>query len=114
MAKLEFTFEVITQMTLEHEKGAKTSALKEARVKLNPHKPLDKSMYLDGKDLPRKDAMKPITNTLLSGLIAHVRFCAEKGWMKEGDHMNYIMEHMQGMFVQQADIDDTDVLKEDL
>jgi hypothetical protein len=108
MPTQKFTFEVTSQMTLEYTHGATSSSLQDAFFNLRPLKPLDKSIYLDDKRMPRKKALKPITNTLVASLIAHVRASAIKGWMKEGDHMEYIMKQLQGIFVTPGEmIEDT-------
>lgn len=99
MASKEYHFAVISKITLEHEKGAQTSILKRSDLRLEVSGNLDKGQYLDGKSLPRKDALKPITNALVHGLIVHVSNCANKGWMKEGDHMKYIFSELQRAFV---------------
>lgn len=99
MGKNVYHFAAISKITLEHEKGAQTSVLRSTDLRLEISGNLDKSQYLDGKGLPRKDAMKPITNALIHGLIANMRMCAHKGWWKEGDHMKYVMEQLERAFV---------------
>lgn len=59
-------------------------------------------MYLDGKGLPRRDSLKPITNAFIHGLIVNMRMGAAKGWWKEADHMHYVIDQLQRAFVAQS------------
>src|SRR5690554_5415925 len=97
--KTQFHFAAIAKMTLEYTEGEQTSTLVEASVRLEPGKGLDRNVYLDGKGLPRKEAMKPILNTLVTGLITHMRHAAQKGWMSEGEMMRYVIKNLEGAFV---------------
>jgi hypothetical protein len=102
MPKQVFHFCAISKITLEHEKGAPTSVLKAADLRLEVSGNLDRSVYVDGKGLPRKEALKPISNALLHGLIVNIRMGAAKGWMKEGEHMQYVIDQLQRAFVHQT------------
>lgn len=93
-------FEAISRITLNHEKGATTSELVASDLRLECSGNLDKSQYIDGQGLPRKDALKPITNALVMGLILNMRMAAKKGWWKEGEHMQYVIDQLQRAFVQ--------------
>jgi hypothetical protein len=103
MKKRTYHFAAISKITLEHSEGDNSSVLKNADVRLEVSGNLDKSQYIDGKGLPRKEAMKPITNALLHGLIVNMRFCADKGWWKEGEHMQYIIDQLNKAFVHPGD-----------
>jgi hypothetical protein len=99
MPKTQVHFVVISKITLEHELGATTSQLRTCDIRLEVSNNLDRSRYIDGCGLPRKDALKPISNALLQGLIANMRHGAEKGWWKEGEHMQYVTDQLQRAFV---------------
>jgi hypothetical protein len=100
--KNEFHFAAISKITLEHEKGAPTSVLKANDLRLEVSGNLDRSVYIDGKGLPRKEAMKPISNALVMGLITNIRVGAAKGWWKEHEHMQYVVDQLQRAFVAQT------------
>ena len=95
----EFHFAVISKITLEHRKGESTSVLKSSDLRLEISGNLDKSSYIDGRGLPRKEALKPITNSLVMGLITNMRNGAAKGWWKEGEHMEYVIQQLHRAFV---------------
>lgn len=95
----EFHFAAISKITLEHRKGEPTSQLKYNDLRLEVSGNLDKSQYIDGRGLPRKDALKPISNALVMGLITNMRMGAQKGWWKEHEHMQYVIDQLQRAFV---------------
>lgn len=103
MPKNKFHFAAISKITLEHEQGAPTSVLKSSDLRLEVSGNLDKSVYIDSNGLPRKYALKPITNALLSGIITNIRNGAAKGWWSEGEHMKYVVEQLHRMFVEPHD-----------
>lgn len=104
MSKQQFHFAAIAKITLEHEKGSPTSVLKASDLRLEISGNLDRSMYIDGKGLPRKEALKPITNALVMGLITNMRMGAHKGWWKEGEHMRYVIDQLQRAFVHPGEV----------
>lgn len=89
----------ISKITVEHEEGAPTSVLKAVDIRLEVSGNQDRSKFIDGKGLPRKEALKVITQTFVQGLIANVKHGHAKAWWKEGDHMRYIIEQLQKAFV---------------
>lgn len=103
MPKQEFHFEAISRITLEHEKGEASSILKQTDLRLQVSKNLDRSIYIDGKGLPRKDALKPISHALVMGIIVNIRIGAAKGWWKESEHMQYVIDELQRAFVHPTD-----------
>jgi len=99
MPKREFHFAAISKITLSHEDGAASSILKSSDIRLEVSGNLDRSVYIDGKGLPRKEALKPISNALIMGLITNMRMGASKGWWKEHEHMEYVINQLQRAFV---------------
>jgi hypothetical protein len=102
MPKQQFHFCAISKITVEHEKGAPNSVLKACDLRLEVSGNLDRSVYIDGKGLPRKEALKPITNALVHGIITNIRVGVNKGWWKEAEHMQYVIEQLQRAFVAQT------------
>lgn len=99
MPRREFHFAAISKITLSHEQGAVTSQLKSSDLRLEVSGNLDRSVYIDGKGLPRKEALKPISNALVMGLITNMRMGAAKGWWKEHEHMEYVINQLHRAFV---------------
>lgn len=99
MPRNEYHFVAISKVTFEHESGARRSKLLATDLRFEVSENLDRTMYLDKDDLPIKDAIKPITIALVSGLIANIRFGAHKGWWKEADHIRFAIDELQRLFV---------------
>lgn len=97
-------FTAVSRITLEYTEGEKTSILKGTDLRLECSGNMDRSRYIDGAGLPRKEALKPLTNALLHGLIVNMRMGAAKGWWKEGEHMQYITDQLNRAFVTPGDV----------
>jgi hypothetical protein len=102
MNNRDFHFCAISKITMTHVLGAPKSTLKSVDMRLEVSKNLDKSMYIDFKGLPKKDALKPIANAFVHGIIANIRHGAQKGWWSEGEHMQYVIDELQRAFVAQG------------
>lgn len=102
MAKINFHFCAISKISLEHEEGAPKAYLKQCDLRLEVGGKLDKNAYLDGKGLPRKDALKPTTQALLHGIMTNIRLGHNKGWWKDHEHMQYVIDELQRAFVAQT------------
>lgn len=107
MPKNQSHFAAIAKITLECEKGAQRSTLVATDLRLEISGNLDRSRYIDGAGLPRKDALKPITQALLQGLIVNMRMGAAKGWWKEGEHMEYVFAELQRAFVTPGNVSES-------
>jgi hypothetical protein len=99
---MEFHFTAISKITLTHEQGAGTSTMKHTEISLEVSKNLDKKVYIDFKGYPKKDALKPISNAFIHGLVVNMRMGASKGWWSEGEHMQYVIDQLQKAFVHPA------------
>lgn len=104
MSKNQYHFVTVCKTTYEHHTGMETSQVISNDLRLELSGNLDRSVYIDGKGLPRKDALKPISANLLLGLITNIRMGAEKGWWKESEHMQWVINHLQEAYVTQASI----------
>lgn len=102
MPKQQFHFAAISKITLEHETGMTSSVLKQTDIRFEISNNLDRKVYFDSHGLPTKEAIKPITNALVMGLIANVRTGAANGWMTDYEHMKYIIDQLQRAFVAQT------------
>lgn len=102
MPKVTFHFAAIAKLSLEHETGTPTSVVKSSDLRLEVSGNIDKAAYIDGHGLPRKEAMKPISNTLVMGIITNIKSCHSKGWWKDYEHMQYVIDQLQRAFVAQS------------
>lgn len=105
--KNRYHFAVISKTEFEHESGAAMSQVIGSSMRLEVSGNLDKTKYLDGKLLPRKDALKPISGCLILALVTNIRMGAQKGWWKEGEHMEWVIKNLQEAFVAVGDAKDS-------
>jgi hypothetical protein len=96
-------FEGVSRVTVEHEKGAPSSKLKKVEIRLEVSKNQDRSVFFDGTGAMRKAAMKPLTQSLLQGLVANVKNAHAKGWWNEVEHMKYIVDELGRAFATPTD-----------
>lgn len=104
MPKKTYHFTAISKITLEHHTGEPTSILKTCDLRLEVSGNLDRTQYIDGKGLPRKKALKPISNALAAGIAANIRMGHEKGWWKDHEHLQYVIDQLQRHFVTNAEM----------
>lgn len=105
MPKRTYHFAAISKITLDHHEGEPNSILKSVDLRLELSGNLDRSRYIDGKGLPRKDAIKPISNALAAGIAANIKMGHEKGWWKDHEHLQYVIDQLQRHFVTNAEMD---------
>lgn len=111
MPKITYHFAAISKLTLEYEKGAPASAVKSVDTRLEVSGNLERSEYVDSRGLLKKDGLKPMTQALIMGLISNMRMGAEKGWWKEHEHMQYVIDELQRMFVVTGDVSEYGVME---
>ncbi len=105
------TFTVITKMRLEPDDNGTTSSLDSVDLRLEVSKNMDKKVYLE-RDLPTKEAIKPITATLIQGLTVNIKMAHAKGWWNEVEHIKYIIDELGRAFahdpasIGEGDMDD--------
>lgn len=91
-------FTGICRMHLEHTEGSPTSVLKETNVRLELSKNLDKDRYLQ-RDLPTKEGLHVLQNTLIHGIMTNIKIAHEKGWKNESEGLKYVIDELHRAFV---------------
>lgn len=99
--KMDFHFVVVAKMELEHEKGSPKSSLKSTSYRMQTSDNLNAKMYHED-GIPTKDGLKPVTQTLITALIANISVGKLNGWWADYEHMQYIFEELQKQFVEQT------------
>src|SRR5438270_783231 len=88
----------ISKVIMEYEQG-KRPHLKETNIALELSPNLEKSEYLNPDGTHHKGGMKAVTQAFIQGLIGNVKIADQRGWWKEGAHMQYIIDELQRAFV---------------
>lgn len=104
MPKTTFHYAVVSKITMEHEKGAKGSTLQSCDLRFEVSNNLDKSFYLDADDLPKKEAIKPITATLIMALASNIKYGHSMGWWNENDHVRHAIDELTRAFASVAEV----------
>lgn len=97
MGQNRFYFVAISKAEFEQEDGAPNSKAVQADIRLELSPNLSKQNYHNPDGSPTKEAIKPTTIALTSGLVANIKYAAEKGWWNENEHIDYIIEQLQRM-----------------
>jgi hypothetical protein len=100
---MEFSFEVIAMLTLEHKKEDSNKSKHVAtdlRLEVSPN--LNRAEYLDEDDLPTKSGAAAMTVTLVQALVANIHHAHQKGFRDSADHLRYIMAELQKGFAETA------------
>lgn len=94
-----FYFTAISKIGLTHRDGEPTSKLAETSVRLEISKNLDKKRYLNNRDLPTEDGIKPMQQAFIQGIMTNIKFADKNGWWKEAEHMQYVIDELQRAYV---------------
>jgi hypothetical protein len=95
---MKYSIVAVSETEFEHQPGWPTSTLVANNIRLEVSKNLDQKKYLDSEELPTKEAVKPLTISLIMGLVSNMRYAAHKGYWKEGEHMEYVIRELQRAF----------------
>lgn len=103
---MEFSMTGISKLTLNHRPGEPTSSHVATDMRFEVSKNMDQKKYLDKDDLPTKDAIKPISQCFIQGLVANIHAAHQKGWWDSAEHLRYIMTELQRGFVEVATVEE--------
>lgn len=109
---MKFRFSAISRITLEHNVGDKNSKHISTDIILHCSDNLDKRKYLDKKELPTKEGIKPMTNAFVQGLLANLHMAHQKGYWDSAEHLRYIIAELEKGFVAPADVSEADFNRE--
>lgn len=101
---MQFTFSVISRITLEHFKGQTKSKHIKTDLLLHCSPNLKRSLYLDKKELPTKEGLQPMTLALIHGLVGVIHMGHQKGWRDSAEHLRFIIAELEKGFANPADV----------
>jgi len=88
------SFTGISKVTLEPNPDGRSSRHVETDFRLEVSKNQDKSIFLDFKGRPKKEGIKPLTQTFIQGLVGNIHFAHEKGYWDSAAHLRYIIDEL--------------------
>jgi hypothetical protein len=101
----EFYFKATCKLTMSNEVGVPTSKHVATDFRLDVSPNLQQDVYLQN-DLPTKEAIKPMTQCFIQGLVGNIHFAHEKGWWDSAEHLRYIIKELERGFVEVAKVSD--------
>lgn len=96
------SFTGISKVTLEPNPDGKSSRHIATDFTLEVSKNQDKSMFLDFKGRPKKEGVKPLTQTFIQGLVGNIHFAHERGFWDSAEHLRYIIDELTRGFASVA------------
>lgn len=112
---MEFTFGVISTVTLDHKEGAPESKLMSSQYNLfiddvenkkagsDIH--IDKSMYLDGEGYPTAAGCQMITEVLVTAISGNIHAAHQQGFKDSAQHFREIIKNLEDQFILNVDIE---------
>lgn len=99
---MEFSFEALVKLDLEHTPGSSNSKHVGTSFRLDVGKPLDESKYLDKDTLPTKDGAQVLSNVLVQGLVANIHYAHDNGFRDSAEHLRWIISELEKGFAMVA------------
>lgn len=96
---MEFTFEALVRLTMDHQEGQERSTHVATEFLLDPLKPINRDSYLDEDDLPNKDGSRVLSNVLVQGLIGNIHMAHDNGFRDSAEHLRWIIAELEKGFV---------------
>lgn len=100
----QFDFTGICKVTMSHEKGTPKSKHVSTDFRLEISKNLDRKVYLDEDELPTKNAIKPLDQCFIQGLVGTIHKAHEEGWWDSADHLRYIICEIERGFAEVSNV----------
>lgn len=89
-----FHFVAMSKIVLECKPGDTTSVMQHCDVKLETSRNLDRKEYIDGRGMPRKNALRPLISALVHGLVSCIKWAVKQEWATEEDLRTKINEEL--------------------
>lgn len=100
----EYSFTGIAKVKLKPDVEFTSSTLKSIDLRLEISENLDREKYLDANGLPQNLGIKAVTIALMAGLNANIYTAHHKKEWDSADHLRYVLDNLQRMFVENAEI----------
>jgi len=104
---MEFTFEALVRLTMDHEEGQERSTHVATEFLLEPQEPLNRSVYLDEDELPNEQGSIVLSNVLVQGLVGNIHLAHNNGWRDSAEHLRWIISELEKGFVAIANVEKT-------
>ncbi len=92
MAKKTFSLCTISKVVFTGEGDSTLCHVDSSTLALEVAGEIDARGFFDKDELPSQQALKPISNTLVMGLVTNIHFGAAKGFLSQDEHLEYIYD----------------------
>ena len=101
---MEFHFEVLVKLELEHKKGSSVSNHAGTKTILTPSENMDTAQYLKDDELTT-DGTHVVTQVLIQGLVANIHAAHQTGFVNDAKHLRYIIKELERGFATSATVE---------
>jgi hypothetical protein len=64
---------------------------------------LDKNVYVDGRGYPRKAALRPLSGSLLVGILTNIKRGQARGWWDGKEHLEWVIAQLKEGYDKETD-----------
>lgn len=100
---MRYHFTGISKVTYDHREGETTSTHVTTDMRLELSNNLDNRKYLD-RGLPTKDAIKPLTQCFIQGIVANIHKSHQEGYWDSAEHLRYVIKELERGFSSVASV----------
>ena len=103
MGAVKYKFSAIVVCEFEtHTESHKKSKLNTTELLLELSDNLERNAYFDETGMPKKDAIKPLSEVLVSGLASNIHYAHQNGMWDSAEHLRYVIMRLEQLFVTQG------------
>lgn len=95
---MEFQFEGICRLTMEHKKGSIASRHVATDFFLEVSENLDDKQYINTDDVLTEKGSHALTQCFVQGLIGNIHFAHQQGYRNDVEHLRYIISELERGF----------------
>lgn len=77
-------------MVFTSEGESETASVQSSKLALEVYGNIDATSFFDADELPSSNAVKPISDTLVLGLVTNINYGTAKGYLNRDEHLEYI------------------------
>jgi hypothetical protein len=101
---MEFSFEALVTLTLEHKPGNTTSKHVSTEYNLEVSENLERNKYLDDDGVPTEAGTKALSSVLVQGLVGNIHMAHDCGYRDSAEHLRWIIAELEKGFASVAQV----------
>lgn len=101
---MEFEFKATAVIRLRHNGEKKGSELLHSKFYFEPSDNLPNEVYVDAEGIPTHEAIKPLTQCFIQGLLGNIHTAHLSGRWDSAEHLRYIIAELERGFIENPSI----------